>query len=229
MKSKIIVLMGIDGSGKTTQAEFLAKSLSEKGIKAEVIWLRGESYLTRPVLAIGKALLGAPKAKKREQIDQAEDYNRYVSSKRRIFRNPLMRLLWRTLCLADYLINVKVAFARLSRETRVVILDRYIYDTLIDIDSAFGAGGKEVSRMLDSWLMDLFPKPDKVFHIDIPPAEAMRRKDDIPSITYLEERHKLYEQISKLMGATTIDGSLPREAIAAAIRKEISEVVNWQS
>ena len=61
MKPKIIVLMGLDGSGKTTQAELIARWLNDQGIRSRVVWMRGESYLTRPVLGIGKALLHAPR------------------------------------------------------------------------------------------------------------------------------------------------------------------------
>ena len=39
MTPKLMVLMGLDGSGKTTQAELLCSWLRHRGLKAEVVWI----------------------------------------------------------------------------------------------------------------------------------------------------------------------------------------------
>jgi thymidylate kinase len=208
MKRKIIVLMGLDGSGKTTQAELLCEHLGANGIRAQTVWMRGESYLTRPILKLGKALLRAPKEGKRgEGIKDGDRYEKYVSSKQAAFTNPLLRGVWRALALLDLYISFRVALRRLAGDTEVIVMDRYIYDTLIDLDSAFGAGGSEVDRMLGSVLLRFFPRPHMVVLLDISPAVAMSRKDDIPSARYLEERYDLYRQVGDAVGASTVDGT----------------------
>ena len=116
--------MGLDGSGKTTQANLLAHDLAGRGIEAAVVWMRGESYLTRPLLKVAKAILRAPKSAKRGQTDRPEAYERYVSSKRSVFRSGLARAVWRSLVIADFYITLEVAFRKLGKKVRLVVLDR---------------------------------------------------------------------------------------------------------
>lgn len=259
MRRRLVVLMGLDGSGKSTQAQLLANWLREQGVPTEVVWMRGESYVTRPLLGLAKAVLRAPKGTKRggaargatpgrgatpsrgapvaeaasdaqgaapvqrpsQEQGATQAYARYTAGKRSLFRNPLVRVLWRNLVLLDFFITFKSAFARLPRRTRVVILDRYFYDSLIDIDSGFGSGGSELRRLLGSPLVRVFPRPDRVVLLEIPPAEAMRRKDDIPSVEYLEERHGLYRAVAESTGALVVDAAKPIDEVAAALVEAI--------
>jgi dTMP kinase len=226
MKRKLLVLMGLDGSGKTTQAELLAEQLTAQGTPAEVVWMRGESYLTVPILKIGKALLRAPRETKRgDGVHAGGDYEKYVSSKQSLFKNSLLRAVWRTLTVFDLYLSVRFAFRKLARKTRVIILDRYVYDTFIDIDSAFGAGGSELDRLLGSSLLRWFPRPEKVILIEISPGEAMKRKDDIPSIQYLEERHGLYDRVADAVEAVRIDGTASIEEVNVRVTGEIQGVI----
>jgi thymidylate kinase len=222
MKRNLIVLMGLDGSGKTTQAELVSKWLNEKGTPAEVVWMRGESYLTLPILKIGKALLRAPKeAKRGDGVHAGGDYEKYVSSKQSLFKNRVLRAIWRALTVFDLYLSVRFAFLKLARSTRVIVLDRYVYDTFIDIESAFGGKGTELDRLLASRLLRLFPRPEKVILIEISPEEAMQRKDDIPSIRYLEERHGLYDRVARAVGAVRIDGTESIEEVNLRLTSEI--------
>ena len=226
MKKKLVVLMGLDGSGKSTQAERLRDWLKESGIKAETVWMRGESYLARPVLALGKALLRAPReAKRGEGIRAGKAYDDYVGSKQTMFRNPLLRRIWTGLTLLDLYITFRIAFARIPREARVVVLDRYIYDSFIDIDTAYGAEGREARRLTRSAAARLFPKPQIVVLLAIAPEEPMKRKDDIPSIRYLEEREAVYETIGLDVGAVRVDAGRPVEEVQTAIRNAVKGVM----
>ena len=228
MKRRLIVLMGLDGSGKSTQAQLLANRLREQNVNAEVVWMRGESYVSMPLIRIGRRLLGAPGGKKRGDVDvkhrrerasqeAVETYENYVRSKQSVFRNGLMRVVWRYLVLFDFFITFKVSFAKLAKDVEAVILDRYIYDSLIDIDSAFGSDGAEVKRLLRSPLLRLFPQPDKVVLLEIAPGDAMRRKDDIPSMDYLEERLGLYRIVADELKASIIDATRPIQEVRVAL------------
>jgi thymidylate kinase len=233
MKRSLIVLMGLDGSGKSTQAQLLANWLREQGTSADVVWMRGESYVTLPLLRIAKLCLRAPKGKKRGDAgalrprsaggaDLKNAYAKYVASKRALFRYAFVRAIWRRLVLLDLFITFRMAFAKLGGDVKVIILDRYVYDSLIDIDSSFAAGGAELRRLLKSWSVRVFPQPDMVVLFELSPAEAMRRKDDIPSMEYLEERHDLYKVAAVEVKAAVIDASRPIDAI----RNDLIRVVS---
>jgi thymidylate kinase len=220
MKPIFIVLMGPDGSGKSTQAGLLRDWLRGEGIPCETVWMRGESYLTRPVVAIGKALLRAPRESKRgEGIKAGREYERYTGAKHSIFRSTFLRKTWVGLTVIDLYITFRIAFAGIPRDTRVVVLDRYIYDSFIDIDTAFGEEGSEAERLLGSAMSRLFPRPDLVVLLDITPEEAMQRKDDIPSIEYLKERRAAYRVIGEAVGAVEVDAGKPIGEVQARIRE----------
>jgi thymidylate kinase len=230
MKRKMIVLMGLDGSGKTTQANLVCDRLRAKGVSARVVWMRGESYLTRPLIKIGKALLGAPQETKRGEGTKAgKAYAAYVDSKRSVFENSLLRAIWRTLTMVDIYISLRVALSKLDRATDLVVLDRYVYDTMIDIDSAFAAKGHELDRLLRSAWLRLFPRPQAVVLLEITPEEAMRRKDDIPSVEYLAERQELYRRIARVIGGVSVDGTRPIDEITSEIMGRIEGVISWQN
>ena len=226
MKRSLIVLMGLDGSGKSLQAGLLAEWLASKGRKAEVVWMRGESYITAPLIRLGKAVLGGPRERKRgEGVRDPESYERYTRQKKSMFRNPALRSIWRSCTLIDHYISFRRALRRVPRDADIIVLDRYVYDSMIDIDSAFGSGGRETRRLLDSRLFRLFPRPDKVILLEIPPEESMKRKDDIPSIEYLESRHPVYHIIAERVNAGIVDAAKPVEEVQADIRREIAGIV----
>lgn len=223
MKTKLIVLMGLDGSGKSTHAELLRDWLKASGVPAEIVWMRGESYLTKPVLAVAKALLRAPReAKRGEGIKAGKDYDKYVGTKHSMFRSRFLRKVWTGLTLLDLYITFRTAFSRLPRNTKLVILDRYIYDSFIDIDTAFDERGREAERLLGSTMARLFPGPDLVLLLEITPEDAMKRKDDIPSVRYLEDREAIYRRIATAVGAITIDAGRPIEEVQFRIRDVVT-------
>jgi thymidylate kinase len=227
MKRKIIVLMGPDGSGKTLQANMLVEWMATRGERAEVVWMRGESYITVPLIRAGKALLRGPREQKRgEGIADPDSYEKYTQSKQSMFKNPILRAIWRSTTLIDHYISFRKAIGRLGRDVTTVILDRYVYDSMIDIDSAFGSGGREAERLLGSVFAGLFPRPDRVVLLDLPAEESMRRKDDIPSIEYLESRRPVYHIIAERIGAGTVDATKSKEEVQEDIRKEIEGVIS---
>jgi len=57
----------------------------------------------------------------------------------------------------------------------------------------------------------LAPKPDLQYYLHVEPEVSFARKDDIPSITYLEERKKYYDNLSNHYGITTLDGNTASE------------------
>jgi dTMP kinase len=55
--------------------------------------------------------------------------------------------------------------------------------------------------------LNLLPKPDLVFLVNLPEEVAYQRKDDIPSVDYLKKKRAVYLRMEKKYKMTIIDGS----------------------
>jgi dTMP kinase len=189
-KGKIIAFSGIDGAGKSTQINLLLQSLREKGKKPVYLWTRGgytgpfnalKSLLRR---IIGRKL---PPSGRNDKRDKA-------------FKKKWVRNLWLILAILDLMLVYGI-YVRVSRTFgRVVIADRYLWDTWIDFRLNFS----EVD--IDQWilwniLVWITPKPDAAFLLLIPVEECLRRsklkKEPFPdSEDVLRQRLELYTELS---------------------------------
>lgn len=181
MKRRVLACFtGIDGSGKTTVAKTLQKSLSQAGISSTYIWCgwRGfESWLFKPFAAITKNAM----------IKRGNE-RRVASAHERI---PFFDYLtW-----LDYFVRVCPALVVSSLTSTILVVDRYVYDVIQELH-----GEDTKSRRMVTWLMELFPQPTVVFYIKVPPEVAYARKDDIPSVEFLlrsdEEKQKMLKELS---------------------------------
>ena len=87
-KGRLIVFTGIDGSGKTTQANLLLGSLQKDGIDAAYVWSRWEPLLLRPVINRWK------NSKKGEGAGPEQNYIELKNKKKKLLDNPVIRWLW---------------------------------------------------------------------------------------------------------------------------------------
>jgi dTMP kinase len=203
-KGLLICFVGIDGSGKTTQAKLLVDWLASQGVKSMYTWSRGEVLAIRRVfLSLGRRALGTST---REIASDRTSYHAYQSRKSRLMRNSLVRVLWSAMTYLEHLVQINKDIRTKVREEYCVVCDRYQWDTLIDLavlnnkDSAWLANG--FNRFM--WM--LIPKPAITFFVDIPPEEAMKRKDDIPSLDYVQKRAEHYRYLSKFDLFIVVDG-----------------------
>jgi thymidylate kinase len=70
--------------------------------------------------------------------------------------------------------------------------------------------------------LKFIPKPTIPLNVDIPPEEAMKRKNDIPSFNYVRKRAELYHYLSKYNSITVINGC----GNAVGIQNKIINTVN---
>lgn len=198
-KGTLICFIGIDGSGKTTQAKALSESLARSGINTGYVWSRFEPKLIKPLVAIAKGLFFRGK-------DVFRDYAGYVNTKRNLSKNTVLLATYQYLLLFDYFLQifqrVKVPLMR----GKVIVCDRYIHDTVADLAVDYGYSDEQVQKTLRSYLR-LFPKPDLVFLLDLPEELAYQRKGDVPSIDYLTERRKIYLNIGNDCKVVAIDAT----------------------
>ncbi len=224
-RPRFIVITGMDGGGKTTQAKRLLAGLKGRGERVQYLWLRGRPLVTLPLLMLGRKLLGAPSllrtpsVARRETPRLAAAEAEYQEAKTRWLRRGLLGRLWLTLNLLERLVE---AWARvLPARGRTLVADRYVFDSIVDLAAARRAADwREVWRP-DGRFARLLPKPDAVFFIDVDVETAMRRKADIPSRQYLERRRGLYLDMARALGWTRVDGTQDADAVARFIWERV--------
>jgi thymidylate kinase len=119
----IICIMGIDGSGKTTVCEHIAQVLSGRGKQVEIRWLRFNHLLSKPLLGLCR-LMG---------LTRYETHGNIRVGYHEFYRSKVVAWLF---IYFQYLDAARAARRYINRSVakdRVLILDRFVYDILIDL------------------------------------------------------------------------------------------------
>lgn len=161
----MIAFSGLDGAGKSTQIDLVAKKYKSLGSKSMVLWARG-GYT--PGMKFIKNLFKISK-----QTSKKESHKR-VNSREKSFSKPIIRKIWLTLSIID-LILLYGFYVRIKEFFGVkIICDRYTYDTFLDFKLNFPLEKVE-KWMLWKLLLIVSVKPKKHFVITIPILESQRR------------------------------------------------------
>jgi len=201
---RLIGICGIDGSGKTTQVELLEKYLEKKGFRVKRVWFRWNAFLSYPFLALCR-LLGYTKWKtvSRSKLKYAE---------RRFYMNKALAILWPWLSVTDALINSILKVKLWERCGYTILCDRYILDILVDLICET-KDYELPKRLVSKLFLSLVPKNSKLIIIDVDERTAYARKNDIPHISYLRERRKLYLNLAEMFGIPVINGERERKEV----------------
>jgi thymidylate kinase len=217
----IICFNGVDGSGKSFQAQRLVQRLNAEGYPAVYIWGGGESPFTRPLTRIAQRVLKDPtkKARTAPAVPNSSDsqYRTYLNSTQRLFRNRLIRAAWRHISLAEHTIELWKTLLPHMLSNRIIVCDRYLYDSVISVAVLAGTDASSLRRLLRVPAVYRVPRPSAWFLMDVEPIVAFERKEDIPDLLYLERRVPLYREAAKLIGMNVIDGAGPPDAISEKI------------
>lgn len=193
----LITFSGLDGAGKSTLIEWLRASLEREGRSVVVLHMNDDvgvyayaraarNWLLRLLGREAPPLL-PPGA---DPLDPTRPANR--SRLRRAVRRVRYAILWsetvrRCIYPIDLLIVTlyRIGFEKLTK--RVLIMDRYFYDTLVDLSES---GPSRWNRLLAT----LTPTPDVPVLLDVPPERAFGRKGEY-SIDYLRRRWSAYQAV----------------------------------
>jgi dTMP kinase len=209
--SKIIALIGIDGSGKSTQAKLLYYALKKHGFKVNVIYAGNTGvklgrnfsfYLSLPIDVIVHRLLGSQSGStllKYRALLKLEDFL--------LFLNYIM------LVLPKILLYRKIY--------KVLITDRYVYDYILSRIALDGS-----SPALTRFLMGMCPKPEMVILLNVNEDLAYNRKKEEKSVHELRFLRKLYLSFSIKYGCRIVDASKPKLVVFSELYRIIKAELN---
>ena len=175
LNSKLINVVGIDGAGKTRLCKALLQAVQKRYPATEYVHSYHEPFILKPIKFLARAIF-------MRGVDQSKDYTRYrerkfYASNKYRFLSTIYGLVW----ILDYALQTMMKVGLLSFLGRRIIIDRYVFDTVLNA-SLTSNWPPEITHRLVAILLKVLPKPDVVFLIDIPEAVAFERKMDIKSI-----------------------------------------------
>ncbi len=258
-RSPVVALSGLDGAGKSTHAEHLARALTALGEDVVVEWNKvGRDRTLERVAAPVKALLArragsgtgadlpttiasTPEPPHEEPDGQADGEARNHPDGPRPPPGPGTRLRQRSALLTwCWTCVVALANARTHRRTvagnagSVVICDRYVLDTAAHLRHRYGAQRRfRAQRALNRWFS---PRPAVAVFLDVPPAEARRRKPEQYTTRDLEQLRELYLEETAAAGVTVVDAAREELVVAADVAERVwrrlgepSRLGTWRS
>jgi thymidylate kinase len=198
----LISLSGIDGCGKSSIALALRDYFgSRDGIDCKIVWCKfGNSPLNNPqIIRFVKRFLS--KNEKSSRVSEERQTNNSTMQVRRIYRNIL--LLNHSV---EIFLNIHIPLTL----GKTVICDRYIFDSMVDLQQEIGCTRSRAEKVFSS---NLIPKPNYKFLLDLPAESAFQRKKDTESEDYLIERRRMYLEIAQSHDLHIIDSNQTFERV----------------
>jgi thymidylate kinase len=218
----VVALSGLDGSGKTSQAEALRDTLRDLGVDAVVVWAKlarnpSLDLLARPMKSLFSrvpTIRSASGAGDRKQ--PARDIGKELRR-----ASPGLTQLWSTVvAVANGLTQRRTTRYHLSRG-RIVIRDRYTLDSIVRLRYRYG----ENRRFgFQAWLIKLIsPKPLLAYFLDVPADVALTRKAEQYDLDQLRRQAELYRQEHTALGIKRLTGDRPKHELCELIAREVWE------
>jgi thymidylate kinase len=197
--SFFITFSGLDGSGKTKHIDVLQKNFLSSGIKTHKIWSRAGSF---PFVNNILKIMGFIFSRNSRKIDKKETI---TQSKRNLPKNKFINSSWVLINIMEMIIFYFVKIRVPLWLGKVIIADRYIYDSIIDLEGITKTGN--FNRGLYRLLFACVPKPDISFYLDLHPTTILERgSDEIEE--ELNENYEYYNNITRDKNFIIIDNSI---------------------
>ena len=218
----LITFSGLDGSGKSTLVDYLRESLEKNNTKVAVSHMNYDvglysaiRFLVRKATGKHSSLTQQSHAP-RERAHEGEFRSRAAKLRYQLVWNKGLRLLIYPLDVVIF-VCYRLYVEKFNRQ--VLIMDRYFYDTLVDV-----AGNRSTLPVrLLSWLT---PTPHLSVYLDVSAEEAFARKNEY-SVDYLNRRRLSYQRLisrlpSVLILSTDQDMDSTRLRLTSAIREKFA-------
>jgi thymidylate kinase len=200
-----IALIGPDGAGKTTILRDLASRLHRQGKRTRISWMRSPRILTLGVLG----LLRLSGLAKTVRMGDHDDVHTDLS------RHPMLLQLYAWSITFDYFLGyvAKVSIPRVLLH-RTILLDRFAWDTLVDLGLASGLGERIVDLAPGKILLDVARRHPTML-VTASPEVLIRRKPILSLDPRLVVRLRLYETFARRFGLGMVDSGNTSESVSA--------------
>ena len=208
-KRMLVAFCGGDGTGKSTQAAFLAERLCEAGMPAVVVWNRWEPRLIGLVVRSARWLSEwrNPSGSEKQSADQVA----HAVSQRPFIARAFSQLSW-----LEYLIQTRWRLLRRSRSAHVVILDRYVVDMAVDRARRLGWSDGYMADQIERAHRRGFPRPVLNNFFTAPASVLVKRRPE-ERFQVLQERSAIYKRVAELLEAPIVDAGDSIPAVAERV------------
>ncbi len=202
---KTIILCGLDGCGKSTQAKKLIKHLEKKEISCKYVWLRFPNKFSLPFAAfvrmLGMSVYPLTIKRKKSGISNIENH-------------PILIKLWKKILLFDLQFVSYFLIHRPLKQGKLIVIDRFVIDSIVDFD--ISTGDDQIFPEKIKKFLNLIPSDSYIIYLDISPKISYQRNEE-EYLTTLEKREKLYKTLSNLINIDIIDANRSIEEIHSLI------------
>ena len=227
MENKVVLITfsGLDGAGKSTLIDWLRATLESENRPVTVFHMNDHIGLHAYLRQLRDLVVGRNGKSEPMSSDGWEDLSSARPSEapltlKRVIRRVRYRVVWnKTLRRLIYPVDlVLFLIYRLYVEklnNHVLIMDRYFYDTLVDVST----------RRTHLWtrlLERLTPTPNVPVLLDITPEESFARKGEY-SVEYLRRRLVGYRGVFRRVPAPVVLDNYDFDASKATLRKVVME------
>ncbi len=178
----LITFSGLDGAGKSTLIEWLRTELERRSRRVAVFHMNDHVGVYAYLRAIRDRL--RPRRAPAPHTPATRAPLLVAVRNAVIWSKSLRRLLYPIDLIVFWVYRLYVEKLR----GRVLIMDRYFYDSLVDVSNGHG------TRWV-RFLARLTPTPDLAVFLDISPEESFARKGEY-SVEYLRARWRHYRTVA---------------------------------
>ena len=210
--NKLIYISGIDGAGKTTISKALLNKFKPE--KAHYSWATLRPFFLLPFIKFFKYLFV-------RKYNKFSDYSFHKQKKRESLKKISFLLVPQFIvALFDYYPQFLYKIFLKSFKYRVIIADRYYVDFFIERGMLADWNPQKTLEYI-LFFDRFFIIPNHTFYLKVNAETAFSRKNDIPSIEYLNDRAFYYDYIHNKLGSKIINANGSIDNILNNIMKDL--------
>ena len=210
VKFQTIIFCGLDGAGKSTQANKILDYLTNKKIKSKYVWLRYPNRLSIPFAILLRifGFSGYPLPEKRQ-----------IKGIKNLSGHYTLQKIWKQFLLLDFKFVSSYKIFRPISCGNLIILDRFVLDALIEFTIL--CGKKSISELARNDFLNILPKKSKILFLDIDPNTSYERNHE-EDLETLKLKRRLYLELFEHVDVDIINCNQSIEEIHKKIKERLN-------